>query len=47
MNNSGGTTGRMQSKWSDIASFFDVVLVDEAAQCLEVACWIPLLCGKR
>eukprot|EP00392_Amoebophrya_sp_AT5.2_P009279 g9307.t1 len=26
---------------------FDVVLVDEAAQTLEVACWIPLLCGKK
>ncbi len=27
--------------------FFDVVLVDEAAQTLEVACWIPVLAGKR
>ncbi|CAD7937348.1 unnamed protein product [Amoebophrya sp. A25] len=29
------------------APLFDVALVDEAAQTLEVACWIPLLCGKR
>eukprot|EP00118_Oscarella_pearsei_P021325 m.238719 g.238719 ORF g.238719 m.238719 type:complete len:805 (+) comp40170_c0_seq19:883-3297(+) len=26
---------------------FDVVVIDEAAQALEVACWIPLLQGKR
>ncbi|CAJ1458896.1 unnamed protein product [Effrenium voratum] len=26
---------------------FDVVVIDEAAQALEVACWIPLLLGKK
>lgn len=26
---------------------FDVVVLDEAAQATEVACWIPLLLGKR
>jgi ATP-dependent RNA/DNA helicase IGHMBP2 len=26
---------------------FDVVIIDEAAQSLEVACWIPLLLGKK
>ena len=26
---------------------FDVVVVDEAAQATEIACWIPLLLGKR
>eukprot|EP00445_Apocalathium_hangoei_P028724 CAMPEP_0203935742 /NCGR_PEP_ID=MMETSP0359-20131031/73440_1 /ASSEMBLY_ACC=CAM_ASM_000338 /TAXON_ID=268821 /ORGANISM="Scrippsiella Hangoei, Strain SHTV-5" /LENGTH=1115 /DNA_ID=CAMNT_0050865629 /DNA_START=66 /DNA_END=3413 /DNA_ORIENTATION=- len=26
---------------------FDVVIIDEAAQALEVACWIPLLLGKK
>jgi len=26
---------------------FDVVVIDEAAQALEVACWIPLMLGKK
>merc|ERR1719217_1174377 len=26
---------------------FDVVIIDEAAQSLEVACWIPLLLGSK
>ena len=26
---------------------FDVVVIDEAAQALEVGCWIPLLLGKK
>lgn len=26
---------------------FDVVVIDEAAQVLEVACWIPLMLGRK
>ena len=26
---------------------FDVVVIDECAQCLEVSCWIPLLQAPR
>ena len=26
---------------------FDLVIIDECAQALEVSCWIPLLKGKR
>lgn len=26
---------------------FDVVIIDEAAQALEISCWIPLLLGKK
>lgn len=26
---------------------FDLVIIDEAAQALEAACWIPLLWGSR
>lgn len=32
---------------AEAGGLFDVALVDEAAQTLEVACWIPLLCGRR
>lgn len=30
-----------------LTDFFDVVLIDEAAQTIEAACWIPMLTGKR
>lgn len=26
---------------------FDVVVIDEAAQAIEAACWIPLLLGRK
>ena len=26
---------------------FDIVVIDEAAQCCEIACWIPILRGKK
>ena len=29
------------------AALFDLAIVDEAAQSLEVACWIPLLRARR
>ncbi|KAF4672614.1 hypothetical protein FOL47_000302 [Perkinsus chesapeaki] len=29
------------------ARLFDVVVIDEAAQAIEAACWIPLLMGKK
>ena len=28
-------------------SVFDLVVIDECAQSVEVSCWIPLLKGKR
>ncbi|CAE7719937.1 IGHMBP2, partial [Symbiodinium sp. CCMP2456] len=33
--------------WNIGSCLFDVVVIDEAAQALEVACWIPLLLGKK
>jgi superfamily I DNA and/or RNA helicase len=26
---------------------FDVVIIDECAQSIEISCWIPLLRGKK
>ncbi len=26
---------------------FDVVVIDECAQCCEISCWIPILKGKK
>ncbi|CAD7942094.1 unnamed protein product [Amoebophrya sp. A120] len=45
--NDGRGAEPQQASSIDPSSLFDVVLVDEAAQTLEVACWIPLLCGRR
>jgi superfamily I DNA and/or RNA helicase len=27
--------------------YFDVVVIDEAAQAVETSCWIPLLLGRK
>ena len=28
-------------------NYFDVVIIDEAAQAIEYSCWIPILLGKK
>ncbi|KAJ7513493.1 hypothetical protein O6H91_23G002000 [Diphasiastrum complanatum] len=38
-------TGALSRQLQDVS--FDVVIIDEAAQALEVACWIALLKGRR
>ncbi|XP_026414991.1 DNA-binding protein SMUBP-2 isoform X2 [Papaver somniferum] len=41
------TTLTGSSTWKLESTSFDLVIIDEAAQALEIACWIPLLKGTR
>jgi len=40
--------GFLLNKWlQKRKTFFDLVIIDEASQALEAACWIPILLGKK